>query len=147
MSKKIVNIKSTPEMVAFKDTATACGVNPQIIEALMKRLSLSINNNKSYSPKEALEQIDSKIAMALDCMDDFTFANASLKELGIYFGIMVDKGQLLRGQPTQILSVEERKNITQLIPALLKEAQRRGITIDAEPIHERALTTVLPSAE
>lgn len=136
MSKKIVNIKSTPEMVAFKDAAMACGVNPQIIDALMQRLSLSINNNKSYSPKETLEQIDSKIAMALDCMDDFTFANANLKELGIYFGIMVDKGQLLSGLPTQILSVGERENITQLIPALLVEAKRRGITIDVEPVYE-----------
>lgn len=136
MSKKIVNIKSTPEMVAFKDAAIACGVNPQIIDALMQRLSLSINNNKSYSLKETMEQIDSKIAMALDCMDDFTFANASLKELGIYFGIMVDKGQLLRGQPTQILSIEERKNINELMPYLIQEAKRRGITIDMEPIEE-----------
>jgi len=147
MSTKIVDIKpkATPEILAFKDAAEAVGINPRIVDALMKRLSLSINQNKRYSPKETVDQIDSKIAMALDCMDDFTFANANLKELGIFTGIMIEKGQLLKGLPTQIMSVEERKNLHELLPLMMREAQRRGITIDMESVREKV--TVLPASD
>lgn len=38
--------------------------------------------------------------------------------------------QLLRGEPTQIVSIDDRKTLNELVPALVKAAQRRGIIID-----------------
>ena len=59
-------------------------------------------------------------------------AEGAARDLAVTFGILFDKGQLLRGEPTQVRTYEQRERIHELIPALLNEAKRRGITIDQE---------------
>ena len=133
MSENVVAIK--PEVEAFKEAAKALGLNQKVTNALVKRVEHPVNSTKKYSPKELLEQIDLKIALGLDYMDDLTFAASSLKELAVSLGILIEKRQLLQGQPTQIMSIEERKELDELIPALYEECKRRGLTIEATPIH------------
>jgi hypothetical protein len=46
-------------------------------------------------------------------------------------GVMIEKRNLLRGEPTAIISDHERKKLHELLPALLEEAKRRGaVTLD-----------------
>ncbi len=45
---------------------------------------------------------------------------------------MVEKRQLLRGEATVIVSDLERKKLNELLPLLIAEGQRRGITIEGE---------------
>ena len=52
---------------------------------------------------------------------------ANLSHIGIYEGILLDKLFALRGQPTQIVSVQEHRKMDELMPALLAEIQRRGL--------------------
>ena len=133
MSENVLAIK--PEVEAFKEAARNLGLNQKVTNALLKRLEQPVNGNKKYSPKELLEQLDLKIALGLDYMDDLAFASASLKELSISMGILIEKRQLLQGQPTQIMSHQEVKELDELIPALYEECKRRGLTIEATPIH------------
>ena len=60
----------------------------------------------------------------------------------IFSGILIEKKQLLAGLPTSILSIEDRRSINQMLPLLLKEANRRGITIDQTP--DQPTHTMLP---
>jgi len=134
MSGNIVAIK--PEVEAFKEAAKALGLNQKITNALVKRVEHPVNSTKKYSPDELLEQIDLKIALGLDYMDDLTFAGASLKELSLSLGILIDKRQILMGEPTEIVSVKELADLNALLPELLEECKRRGITIDMEDIED-----------
>ena len=135
MGKVLKMKKNSPEIIAFRNAALACSINPRIVDDMVKRL-VPVSKDKSYTDKELLEQLKSKQSMAVDHMDAFSFANASLKELGIYFGIVTDKRLLLEGKATQIMTVEDRRSMQEMLPILLKEAQRRGLTIDMEPIQE-----------
>lgn len=86
--------------------------------------------------KEILAKLDSITARVLDSIDDETIAKSGLRDRMIAAGVAIDKRQLLSGQPTQILSIDERKSLNALVPALLREAQRRGIApeiIDVTP--------------
>lgn len=81
---------------------------------------------KKLKTNELIEAIDEKLAMVLDYIDPVVLEAASASQLGVLFGILSDKRQLLRGEPTQILSVVEREKLDDLVPALMQEAKRRG---------------------
>jgi len=107
-------------------------------KTIMRRIQTRYNNAnravKDIKTKDIVVGLESKIEMALEYMDDTAFAKANLRDLGIVLGILIEKRQLLRGEPTQILSVEERMSLDISIPLIVKEAQRRGMTIDMDPI-------------
>ncbi len=118
--------------------AEACGMPSRTASRIVQRLKTR------YLPvKEATEEIttrslqrmlDDRAHMALAYMDDKVFAEANLRDLSIALGILLEKRQLLKGEPTQILSVGERKNMNDLLPEIVAEAQRRGMTIDMTPV-------------
>lgn len=71
-----------------------------------------------------------KIQQKLDDPHD----KASLSQLGVVAGIMLDKAQLLENKPTQIVSVTERLEIDEVTKLLIQELGRRGITIEGEAV-------------
>lgn len=85
---------------------------------------------KRLTTAELIDVIDEKISMALSYMDDVSMQAASASQLAVIFGILSDKRQLLRGEPTQILSVLERSSLDELMPVLLAEAARRGQSVE-----------------
>jgi hypothetical protein len=54
-------------------------------------------------------------------------AFSSLKEIGIYEGIMLDKSMVLQGQPTVIIGNDERRELKDTLPRLMEELKRRGL--------------------
>lgn len=84
----------------------------------------------SVKHEELLKLLDDRAWRALTYLDDFTLAGAGAKDLAIAAGILLDKAQLLKGQPTQILTHAERAKMDELLPMVIKECQRRGIIVD-----------------
>ena len=84
----------------------------------------------SMEERLCLELLDTNIEKALLYLDDFVLAGASAKDLAIVTGILLDKRQVLKGEPTQRISIEERGKLEDLIPMLISEAKRRGMAID-----------------
>ena len=85
--------------------------------------------------KGIIETLNEKITLAFQYLDDDAFDKMSGAQLAVTLGIMIDKRQILSGEPTAILSVQERSNLNELVPALLREAERRrGITVEGEII-------------
>lgn len=62
--------------------------------------------------------------------DDSVFARLNGKELGLLAGNLIERRQLLRGEPTKIISVEDRRHWDELSVALLQEVKRRGLDIN-----------------
>ena len=126
-------------LAKFEEIAEAAGLPKKTVNILARRLKRRwvpvADKMRVVSQKDLLMKIEDKMVQSLDYMDDVTFASAPLRDLAMCFGILHDKRQLLMGQPTQILSVTERKELNELIPDIIAEAQRRGITIDAAPVN------------
>ena len=61
-------------------------------------------------------------------------SQASLKDLSIALGILIEKRELLNNRPTQIIDFTSRLQVQQLLPRMVQEAKRRGIEIDVTPV-------------
>ncbi len=60
-------------------------------------------------------------------------ARSSSKDVATIMGILVDKAQLLRGEPTQITRLQDVKKLDEVAEMLQAEMQRRGKIIDVTP--------------
>lgn len=80
--------------------------------------------------------LERRVARRLNVVDRYLtddrlfnlLAQSSLKEVGIYEGIMMDKALVLKGQPTVIIGSEDRAAMDTVLPKLLAELHRRKLT-------------------
>jgi len=115
----------------------AAGISRDITMGVIQRLAAQQagfkHSLKALSVKFLIGTIEEKIALVLHYLDEFAISSAKPRDLAIILGILIDKRQLLLGEPTQILSMQDRKHVNELIPVLLQEAEARGMTIDLTP--------------
>ncbi len=118
--------------------ALECGLKPSVVEGIARRMKtryLGVTEQmRAIKTHDMILKIDERIGHALSYMDDYVMADANFRDLAMGTAQLIEKRQLLKGEPTQIISVDERKTLNQLLPLLVKEAQRRGVTIDAEAV-------------
>ena len=139
---------SNPEVVAavldagteplqkLKDAFKAAGLPVPASEALLKRIRHKYfgvtHAVKALKTNEIVGMIEEKLDIIRFYLDDKVMAEASARDLMLGAGVLIEKRNLLRGEPTQILSDKERKTIHELMPELLAEAKRRGLTVDGQ---------------
>lgn len=126
---------SEPE--GLKKVAVAmreAGLPEAVQAALLRRLRIRyfgvVSEVRNLKTQELLDLLGRKLHLALSYMDDKVIAEASFRDLALGSTAMIEKRQLLRGEPTQIVSDLERKRLAELTPLLIAEALRRGITYD-----------------
>lgn len=116
------------------------GLPERFGRALLKRLETRYLNVKTeiraLKTGEILDMIGEKIHLAGVYLDDHAMAEASARDLMLGMSALVEKRQLLRGEPTQIVSDLERKRLNELLPLLSAEMQRRGITLEGQVIEK-----------
>ena len=88
-------------------------IKPLAVEAIEKRVTHRLDVIFRYLTDEVLEA---------------KLAGASLKDLGIYEGIFLDKLLLIKGQPTAIFKVEDSMKLDELGAAILREIKQRGLS-------------------
>lgn len=127
------DVVNTP-FASLEAAAKKVGLPESVLKALKGRLRARfqpLNQElREQTTKGFLAQMEDRLDRALHYLDDYVLSAASAKDLAVVIGILTEKRQLLRGEPTQILSTEERQTLNVLIPVVIREAQRRGITID-----------------
>lgn len=85
------------------------------------------------SPQAMAEECENKAAMILATIKEATAKSATLSQRSKAVSDLIYNSRLLKGEATQIISHEDRRKLKELIPALILEAKRRGITIDVTP--------------
>ena len=75
---------------------------------------------------------DDRLDRVIEAMDDNAIRGAGLRDKAYAADRLFNMRQLMRGEPTSILSVDDRRTLNQLLPALAAEAQRRGVTLEGE---------------
>jgi hypothetical protein len=122
----------------FKQICLDAGLPERTTMSLQKRLQgryLPVRAEiEKVKTADLLAMTSEKAKMIIDAIDDEDILAAGLRDKAVAYGILIDKRQLLSGEPTQILSFEERRHLDQIVPLLLREAQRRGIVMDVDPI-------------
>ena len=128
-----VLLEGSKPFASFIQAAKDLGLKPRVAQRLVQRLRAQyqpvLSELRKFQKDEFLELLEDRAHRALEYMDDYNLANANAKDLAIIVGILMEKRQLLRGEPTQILSIEERAGMGELIPRLLQEASRRGLSV------------------
>lgn len=129
-------ISEPPQLVKLVDSMREVGVPARAAEALIKRLRVkyygAITAVRNLKTQEILDMLGEKIHLALTYMDDKVMSEASYRDLALGTAAMIEKRQLLRGEPTQIISDAERGKLHELMPLLIQEAKRRGLTVEGE---------------
>lgn len=124
-----------------------------LVERLAVRKAGFVSDFRRLTTRDLIGKLEEKVAMALHYLDEFGIAAASPKDLAVIVSLLIEKRQLLLGEPTQILSTQERRHINELIPELVKEARNRGMEIDLGPGsyeeigEEHRTARVIPSSD
>ena len=120
----------------FVEMAASTGIPPRIAQALARRIEANFGpirkELKRLTATQEVIEIESVRQMLLKYMDEVAVSGASLKDIAITYGILVDKGQLLGGKPTQVFDVNLRAKLEVLMPLYLAEMKRRGITLEGQ---------------
>lgn len=140
MTAAVIDAATTTEaelkLNKVRDAFREAGLPVGTAEALIKRLRVkyygAITAVRNLKTQEVLDLLGQKIHLALQYMDDKVMSEASFRDLALGTTAMIEKRQLLRGEPTQIISDAERAKLHELVPLLIQEAQRRGLTVDGQ---------------
>lgn len=101
----------------------------QGLPELSREVAVLPKDPKSSDLAAKLGWLSEKIA---DSITDSDLLGASLKDRAYAIDRFIEKRALLRGEPTQILSLEDRRQLPDLLRAVMKEAERRGVSFNAE---------------
>ena len=114
------------------------GVPGRVSKALLRRMRVKyadvVTVKKQATQDELLRMIDESIYLIGSYIDDAACAGASLRDLSMSQSALIEKRQLLRGEPTQIISDAERKQLMELFPKVIAEGRRRGLLIEGEVV-------------
>ncbi len=134
----LTNILSQPDQISEGDWSSLQPPRPRDAEekkALEKELVLGGRKVTVLQVRTQLliELMDSTaLRLLLAINDEERIEKATVQQLSIAFGTIVDKSRLLKGEPTAIYRHEDIRKLDELGAALMKEMQRRGITVDGE---------------
>jgi len=126
-----------------KESHTALGKKHGLHPETVKRLHMELMTHhqdeieelRQINGKQLTARIEDKLSLALDHMTKEKYEKATLQQVSINFGILMEKRQLLRGEPTAIISIEESRNLGEMANQVYKELNRRGMAVTS-PVFE-----------
>jgi hypothetical protein len=116
----------------FRDYGLPAVASAALLRRIRQKYFGVVEATKSLKSGEIVDALNNKIDLALRYMDDKTMSEASFRDLALGTAAMIEKRQLLRGEPTAIISDHERAKLHELLPLVIAEAQRRGLTIEGQ---------------
>ncbi len=95
----------------------------------------SAKGRVKFTDPQLLAVIEARLADVFEYFDDHTLARMSGRDLLVGVGILVDKRQLLKGEPTAITKFLDMRNMDEVMEMFRKEAARRErlAPVDAAP--------------
>jgi len=109
--------KGSGEALAFRAKAQAQGRDITLIK-----------------PDQILDTSLDKLCLSLSYLDAHQLSTAKASELMSIIKGLFDISQVLQGKPTSISAGANLKALDALLPAVMREAARRGVTVDAKAV-------------
>lgn len=131
---------STNSRQSTRKTSTAAQIKSRNCKKLTTRAIIPID------PDDMLTAAQQKMCLALSYLDVSQLSVAKATDLITVIKQLFDITQVLQGKPTAITASNNRKALKDLIPLVLKEAERRGLArsekvIEGEVVSSSALST------
>ncbi len=128
---------ATDPIMTIKRAAREAGLPKSIIDGLLKRMNTdhgpANDAIREMKKAEVVKIIDGKVLQLLGYIDDYAMGAATLNQLCVATGILVDKSLLLQGEPTAILRFQDIRKLEELGTLFQAEMERRGKLIDVTP--------------
>ena len=124
---------ATNQRQTTRKTLTAAEIKKRSIVKLSKR-SIQL-----IEPNDLLTASQEKLCLALSYLDVTQLSQAKATELIAVIKQLFDITQVLQGKPTSINLSSNRKALEVLIPAMLREAERRGMQVSGQVIEGSAV--------
>ncbi len=137
-SKALAVKPSAAALERFKKAGVAIGYDPDTMERMAARCQgrpLSAKGRVKLTDPELVAAIEARLADVIEYFDDQTLAKMGGRDLMVALGILIDKRQLLRGEPTAITKFLDMRNMEEVMEMFRKEAARRErlAPVDAAP--------------
>ena len=136
----VVDIASHPDerMRGVERACREAGLTEIVTQAIIKRVSSQLMDVREEIQEvkisDMLGLFEDRAKKIVDSIDFDDIKGASLKDRAIAAGIFWDKAQVLRGQPTSIMAIDDRRELREVMQDFLKEASRRGfLEVDITP--------------
>lgn len=133
----IVDVVTEGNQISIKKLAEKHGIAPMTARSIEQRLNSKYlpvaQKIKEYSVPNMIRGMDNLAVEIINSIDKETIEKATLNQRVVSAAILTDKSQLLKGQPTEILSVEDRRALPDLVQALTEEAARREMEVNITP--------------
>jgi len=125
----------TFDLEKFIEMAMSTGTPVRMAQAIGRRIQLNYGPvreemKRLMSTKERVEATYAAAEKALGYIDDLSITGMNAKDLATTYGILVDKALVMGGKPNVIVDFNARRKLEALMPEMMAEAKRRGITID-----------------
>lgn len=117
---------------AIKESGLPVSTGEAFLRRLRMRHGKVVTISRDFKTSDLIRKINERLELALEYMDEKVISEASFRDLAMGTSALIEKRQLLRGEPTVIVSDAERKKLHELLPLLIAEGQRRGITIEGQ---------------
>ena len=123
-------VQPTPEdLDRFKAAGIACGYDANTMDRLAARCQgrpLSARGRVRLDDVELLATIDDRLERVLDYLDDHALSKMDGRNLMVAAGILIDKRQILRGEPTAITQFQDFRKLDDYLKQAAEELRRRG---------------------
>jgi DNA-binding CsgD family transcriptional regulator len=126
---------ASPIIEEARKLALEEGIEPQAVRGFVERMNragLGVPTHlREVSVPQLIKLMGDRALQLIESVDVNAIADAKLRDKMVAFGILVDKLQLLSGQPTQRLDISDRRKMDEVVILLLAEAKRRGMKLDS----------------
>ena len=85
---------------------------------------------RNVSPVSLLRQLETNLDKLLRAFSQEKIEKATVSELSAAVERLGKYRQILRGEPTQIISTDQRANMLRLLPAVIKQLGKYGVTVE-----------------
>ncbi len=131
-------IASDPGVSNFARAARESGLSVNMANKIKKKLDRDLLPVKlavrEVKTSQLLGLTADRAQRILEGITQEDIDKAGLRDKAVAAAIFIEKRQLLSGEPTHLIGVQDRRHLGDLTKALMIEAQRRGITIDVSPV-------------
>lgn len=83
-------------------------------------------------PTEMADKLEIKAEQIINSINKVNIGTASLYQRASSITQLITTARLLRGESTQNITIEDKRQLNELLPILMQEAKRRMITLEGE---------------
>ena len=88
---------------------------------------------REVKEKQLVALLEDRALRSLHYLDDYVLSGASARDLAVTTGVLIDKRQLLKGEPTAITRFQDIQKLDEAAKLLHAEMERRGMLVDVTP--------------